>query len=61
MKLLGCNQQNIYSKDIIVCGVPIIGRLRKVGEADPLITSKNDILYFDYLTIEEEEAYGANS
>ena len=62
MKLLGCNQKCITTKDLFVCGLLALGRLRTVGEADSLDESSGDLLYFDYLTIEEEDdSYGENN
>ena len=62
MRLLGCNQKCISTKDIYVCGLLQIGRLRLVSEADSFFTNDGDLLLYDYLTIEEEDdSYGENN
>lgn len=62
MKILGCNQKCITTKDLMVCGLLALGRLRTVGEADSFDENAGDLLYCDYLTIEEEDdSYGENN
>lgn len=62
MKLLTqCNQEIIPARDLCICDMLELGRLRKVGEADHLLAGDGDILYYDYLTLAEEEViYGSN-
>ena len=63
MRLLTeCMSDIVPAIDVCVCDMLELGRLRNVGEADHLLVGDGDILFYDYLTLEEEEViYGNNA
>lgn len=61
MKLPERYTQCDYFETIVVCDMLALGRLRTIGEADDLVADSGDLMYYDYLTIgEEDKIYGKN-